>query len=346
MASQINLAIPKGSLIVVSGANGYIASNVVEQLLLAGYKVRGTVRSISRASWLQTLLDEKYGSGSFSLFEVPDMAAPGAFDEAVKGAAGFAHVATPVMQSFDPNEGVPTVVDGTLNALRAAAKEDSLKRVVLTSSSTAAASPQPNKVFIMDENTWNDSAVKAAWAPPPYEGLQRRLDVYSASKTQGEQAAWKYVKEENPGFVLNTVLPNANMGNILSIEHQGYPSTAGWIKALWNGFEGNKDLAFNPPQYYINVQDNARVHVAALIFDDVKSERLFAFAYPYTWNDILAVFRKLYPQRKFIDDMSDLGQDLSKVANGRAEELVKRLGRPGWTSLEESVKAIADTLPL
>jgi nucleoside-diphosphate-sugar epimerase len=343
MASAENLAIPKGSLVVVSGANGYIASNVVDQLLLAGYHVRGTVRSKERASWMQDLLDQKYGSGKFELFEVPDMAAPGAFDDAVQGAAGFAHVATPVMQSFDPNEGVPVVVDGTLNALKAAASQPSIKRVVLTSSSTAAASPQPNKVFTIDSDTWNQEAIEAAWAPPPYEGLQRRLDVYSASKTQGEQAAWKFMKETKPGFVLNAVLPNANMGHILSVEHQGYPSTAGWIKALWDGFKGHEDLKFNPPQYYINVQDNARVHVAALVFKDVEGERLFSFAHPYTWNDILAVFRKLYPNHKSIDDIPDLGKDMSKVANERAEELVKRFGRPGWTSLEESVKDVADT---
>jgi hypothetical protein len=108
------------------------------------------------------------------------------------------------------------------------------------------------------------------------------LDVYSASKTQGEQAAWKFMKDKTPNFVLNTVLPNYNMGKILSPEHQGYPSTAGWIRALWNGFEGQEDLKFNPPQYYINVKDNARIHVGALIFPDVQNERLYAFGYPFT----------------------------------------------------------------
>ena len=53
---------------------------------------------------------------------------------------------------------------------------------------------------------------------------------------------------------------------------------------------------------------------------------------------MLAVFRKLYPKHKFVDDYPDLGRDLSKVANGRAEELVKRFDRPGWTGLEQSLK--------
>jgi nucleoside-diphosphate-sugar epimerase len=345
MDSEIaDLAIAKGSLVIVTGANGYIGSNVVDQLLTNGYRVRGTVRKLEKSRWMVPLLEGKYGTGNFELVEVPDMAAAGAFDGIVKGASGFIHVATPVMQSYDPNEAVPMVVNGILHVLQACYKESGIKRVVMTSSSTAAANPQPNKVFTMDEKTWNTSAVEAAWAPPPYEGLQRRLDVYSASKTQSEQAAWKFMEEQKPGFVLNTVLPNANIGHILSVEHQGYPSTAGWVRALWDGFEGHKDLEYNPPQYYINVQDNARVHVAALIFPDVNGERLFSFAYPFNWNDILAVFRKLYPGRKFIDDYPNLGRDLSKVSNGRAEELVKRMGRPRWESLEASVKAVTDTI--
>jgi nucleoside-diphosphate-sugar epimerase len=338
MSYSGDLAIPRGSLVVVTGANGLIASNIVDQLIQAGYRVRGTVRSISRSAWMEIFFASKYGPGNFELIEVPDMAAPGSYDDAVKGASGLAHVATPVMASYDPNTAIPVVVNGALNALQSAAKESSVKRVVLTSSSTAAASPQPNVEFSMDEHTWNETAVKAAWAPPPYEGLQRRLDVYSASKTQSEQAAWEWVKEHKPNFVLNSVLPNANIGKVLSPEHQGYPSTVGWIKALWNGFDGAEDLKFNPPQYFVNVQDNARVHVAALIYPDVQNERLFAFAAPYTWNDILAIFRKLYPGHKFIDDIPNIGKDLSTVANKRAEELVKRFGRPGWSSLEESIK--------
>lgn len=137
-----------------------------------------------------------------------------------------------------------------------------------------------------------------------------------------------------------------NIGEILSMEHQGYPSTMSWIKALWGGFSnpGEADLAKNPPQYYVNVDDNAMVHVAALIFEDVKSERLFTFAYPYSWNDLLAIFRKKYPGKKFIDDIPDLGEDKSNVANKRAEELLERLKGRGWESLEDSVKFLTDKL--
>lgn len=115
----------------------------------------------------------------------------------------------------DPNKVIPAVVDGAVNAATSAAKQTSVKRFVFTSSSTAIAAPKPNVEFTISTANWNDEQVEAAWKPPPYEA-ERAWATYGASKTQAEQAMWKFVKEHKPGFVLNTVLPNANMGQILS----------------------------------------------------------------------------------------------------------------------------------
>lgn len=105
--------------------------------------------------------------------------------------------------SPDPNVVIPTVITGALNALRSAAKEPGVKRFVLTSSSTAAYSPRPGVAFDITEKSWNEEAVAEAWADPPYDE-SRGLAVYAASKTQSEQAVWKWVKEEKPDFVVNT----------------------------------------------------------------------------------------------------------------------------------------------
>jgi len=50
--------------------------------------------------------------------------------------------------------------------------------------------------------------------------------------------------------------------------------------------------------------------------------------------------RKLRPDHKLLDDYQDdkKDRDLSTVDNVRAIELLKRLGRPGFTSLQDSVK--------
>ena len=77
--------LPAGSLIVVSGANGYVGSHIVDQLLQAGFNVRGTVRDLSKASWLIEYVEDTYGAERLDLVVVPDLAAEGAFDGATKG---------------------------------------------------------------------------------------------------------------------------------------------------------------------------------------------------------------------------------------------------------------------
>ena len=70
---------------LVTGANGFIASHIVDQLLQLDYKVRGTVRTQEKGKWVQSYFDDKYGKGKFELAVVPDMGVKDAFHDAVKG---------------------------------------------------------------------------------------------------------------------------------------------------------------------------------------------------------------------------------------------------------------------
>lgn len=70
-------------IVLVTGANGYIAGSVIEAFLKAGYAVRGTVRSKASADPLVKALSS-YGH-DLEIVQVPDIIAPGAFDTAVKG---------------------------------------------------------------------------------------------------------------------------------------------------------------------------------------------------------------------------------------------------------------------
>lgn len=119
------------------------------------------------------------------------------------GASGFVHVASVLNFSPNPSEVIPHVIKGTLEGLQSAAKEPKMKRFVLTSSSTAAQAPIPNKEYNIDETTWNDLFVEQANAPPPYE-MDRAYAVYGASKVAGEKAMWDFVKEKRPHFVANS----------------------------------------------------------------------------------------------------------------------------------------------
>ena len=133
------------------------------------------------------------------------------------------------------------------------------------------------------------------------------------------------------------MLPNANFGPLISAKNQGYRTTAGWVKAI---YDSRYDaIASVPAQYYVNVQDNARLHVIALTDPEVQGERIFAFTAPFNCNDIVGILRKIRPNKHW-DDVPNQGLDLSEVpAIRRAEELLRADYGVGLTGLEESVKA-------
>ncbi|KAI8677651.1 Epimerase domain-containing protein [Fusarium keratoplasticum] len=341
MAPLDNPAVPKGSTVLVTGANGLLGSHIVDQFLEYGYKVRGTVRDTEKNAWLQALFDKKYGKGSFELFKVADLTAEGAFDEAVKGTSVVAHTATITSFAPDPSDVIPQAIAFAENALKSAYKENSVKRFVLTSSSSAAVLSIPGAPGVeVLEDTWNEFAVKAAWAEPPYTP-ERGGVVYAASKTEAEKAVWKYHKEnrdKRPDLVVNTVLPNFNFGKSLDPVNQGHPSSSGLPVALWQG-QVTPFHHIIVPQYYINVQDTGRLHVAAAVFDHIKERRIFGFAGRFNWDEILDILRKAAPNKEFPANFSS-GSDANEIKpRAEAEQLLRDLGRPGWVSLEETVLA-------
>lgn len=76
--------------VLVTGASGFIAAHVVEAFLQKGYNVRGTVRSDKTAA--KVLKTHAKYSEQISVAIVPDIAAPNAFDEAVKGVDGVSRL--------------------------------------------------------------------------------------------------------------------------------------------------------------------------------------------------------------------------------------------------------------
>jgi nucleoside-diphosphate-sugar epimerase len=72
--------------VLVTGASGFIATHVVRAFLRRGYNVRGTVRSERAGSELLETHAQYASQLSFSI--VPDIAAPNAFDTAVRGVDG------------------------------------------------------------------------------------------------------------------------------------------------------------------------------------------------------------------------------------------------------------------
>ncbi|KAL0936728.1 aldehyde reductase ii [Colletotrichum truncatum] len=338
-----NPVLPKGSTIVVSGANGFIASHIADQLLAQGYLVRGTVRNPSNTRWLLDYFDKTYGKDRFTLHAVPEVTKDGVFDEALKGADGVIHTIAITNMDPDPENVVPPNIAATLSIARSAASSPSIKRFVYTSSSGAAAMPKPGVPYEVNPDTYNEEAVAIAYSGKGPKGMAGGYIAYSAAKTKAEQALWKWYSEEKPAFVLNSVVPNAALGKVLIPEHQGFPTAVGVLKSLWQGHLSPEFVAMFPAQWYCDVVDIARIHIAALLFPDVKSERLIAYAGRFNINDILAVFREAQPGRNVPADLPDLASDKGKIDNRRATELMERmLGGRTWTTLKDCITPLAE----
>lgn len=95
----------------------------------------------------------------------------------------------------------------------------------------------------------------------------------------------------------------------------------------------------------MNVVDTARIHVAALVSKSISNERIFASVAPFTWNQILAILRGLYPKKVFVDDFPGTKLTGMSVPTERGVQILREyFGRPGWVSLEETVKENVPTL--
>jgi NAD dependent epimerase/dehydratase len=122
--------------VLVTGADGFIGSHLVETLLDAGHKVRAFVyyNSFNSWGWLDTLPKEKLSAIEIFAGDVRD---PNGVRTAMKDVSVVYHLAALIAIPYSyhsPDSYVDTNVKGTLNILQAA-KDLGIERVIVTSTS-------------------------------------------------------------------------------------------------------------------------------------------------------------------------------------------------------------------
>lgn len=190
--------------VVVTGATGYVAGAIIQQLLQSGVTVHATVRDAGKRDKFQHLQDIADASpGSVHFFRA-DLTRVGSFQQAMEGASIVFHTASPfvVNTTINPQKDlIDPAVKGTGNVLGQASKTSTVERVVLTSSCAAIYGDASDTLDapgqVLKEDVWNRTSSKQNGA-------------YSLSKTLAEQKAWEIAGSQtqwklvviNPSFVL------------------------------------------------------------------------------------------------------------------------------------------------
>jgi len=250
---------PMQRTVCVTGANGYVATQIVKDLLQKGYKVVGTVRALAKTEGYSHLKDLPNAATNLEIREA-DIESDESLKKAFAGCYAVLHTASPFF--FPPADKAEELllkpaVNGALSALKAAVSIG-IKKVILTSSIAATNGSQrtanPNHVFT--EADWNDGTVIN----------------YAYSKTAAEKAAWEFVKNHaelnlvvvNPAFVLGPVY-TASQASSTSVKYM-LKFLDGTVK------EGNKQNNLG----MIDVRVVSQAHIAALEKAEAKGRYLTA----------------------------------------------------------------------
>lgn len=302
MPSKLPSTLSAPALVLVTGANGFIASHVVSQLLAAGYHVLGTVRSAAK---IGTVLKVHNHHRKLQLCIVEDITSKEEYVSAIESVIdshldAIIHLAAPFSYSVTDYEKdllIPAV-RGTETVLDIA-QHFKIKTFVHTNSFAciydAAAGAAPGKTY-----------TSADWSPLAYEdGIHapNAPAAYRAAKTVAEQSAWAYIEQCTTGssFSLISLCPAMVFGPFLpgaepcSVAELNESSKIVW-DVIRQGENGNIPPTKAP--VWVDVRDVAEAHVRALSDEALVGKRLLLAAGVYCNQEIADVAREMCPKHK------------------------------------------------
>uniref|UniRef100_A0A7N0UF63 NAD-dependent epimerase/dehydratase domain-containing protein n=1 Tax=Kalanchoe fedtschenkoi TaxID=63787 RepID=A0A7N0UF63_KALFE len=266
-----------GKVVCVTGASGYIASWLVKLLLQRGYTVKASVRDPDDPTKTHHLTALDGAAERLHLYKA-NLLEQGSFDSIVQGCEAVFHTASPFYHDVkDPQaELIDPAVKGTLNVLSSCAKVLSVKRVVLTSSIAAVAySGKPRTPEVVVDETWFSD---------PNVCKEMKL-WYVISKTLAEDAAWKFVKENNIDMV--TINPAMVIGPLLQ---PTLNTSAAAVLNLINGSETYPNASFG----WVNVKDVAEAHILGFEVPSASGRYCLVERVAH-FSEVVNKLRELYP---------------------------------------------------
>ncbi len=240
--------------VAVTGATGYVAGELIKQLLALGAHVHACVRANcppQKREAISNLIknDTLEGKQAALTFFETDLLEKNSFDTAFKGCGIVFHTASPfIIDAKDPQKDLITpAVEGTHNVLNSVNCAQSVKRVVLTSSVAAMYGDNSDITSDgeLDEHCWNTTSTL-------------HHNPYALSKTLAEQAAWQ-IHDAQTQWQLITINPSLVIGEPLSARVSS--DSFNLIKRMLDG-----TMRFGCPKWgvgAVSVHDVALAHILA-----------------------------------------------------------------------------------
>jgi len=247
--------------VAVTGATGYVAGELIRQLLLLGADVHACVRVSCKAEKRDAIanlanIEATNGKqGTLTFFDT-DLLEKNSFDRAFAGCGIVFHTASPfIIDAKDPQSDLITpAVEGTQNVLNSVSRASSVKRVILTSSVAAMYGDNrditgyPNGT--LNEDCWNTTSSLSH-------------NPYALSKTLAEQAAWQMHDAQKhhskTPWQLITIHPSLVIGEPVSLHVSS--DSFNLIKRMLDG-----TMRFGCPKWgvgVVSVHDVALAHILA-----------------------------------------------------------------------------------
>ncbi|XP_030849980.1 dihydroflavonol 4-reductase [Strongylocentrotus purpuratus] len=284
LSMSVYLSVCPHAEVLVTGASGYIATHIVQQLQQAGYKVRGTVRSLTNPKKVGPLKELCPNAAHELELVEADLTNEACWKDAVQGCSHVIHTASPFPDKSpkDENIVIKPAVEGTTNVLQACVDVGGVKRVVLTSSVAAISDLTETNTEPITEETWRNMN-------SPME------DAYGKSKALAEKAAWDFVEKlpAESKFELAVINPSMVLGPVIC----GVPGTS--VEVI------RRILERDPPAIpklnfpVCDVRDVAKAHVVAMTHPDAPGHRHIVSPHNMWFREMADVLREEFRDKGY-----------------------------------------------
>lgn len=307
----------RSSIVLLTGATGFIGFRILLDVLEAGYTVKAVVRSPAKTDALlqNPTLRELNATGRLTFPNIPDFAIEGAWDKDIQDVEFIIHVASPLPLPFlDPGKDIfQPSVKANDNLLKAVLGAPKLKRLILTSS-IVATMPLPPR----GPGPYN----AAGSVPTPSEPFANVYDAYQGSKIHLINSSRELVERHHPTFDVINVVPGYVFGrNKSATTAQGmFTSSNALLLMLLKGrvFSGTRTAGA------AHLDDVTKVHVKMLDLS-VPGNTSYGVSINMQYNDAISIAKKHFPDAFEKGVFTDKGDQPSETVQWDASETEEAL---------------------